>query len=87
MFNFFNELKKTLSHYSPQIIDSYHLVNVSGKMLYIEGHLGLISLSKESIKLKIKNGCVIIEGEGLILSELTDSTMKIVGNIKKTEVI
>ncbi len=87
MFNFFNELKKSLSHYQQQTITNYHLVNVSGKMLYVEGHLGLTILSKEMIAFKVKGGRVTVEGANLILSELTENTMKIVGDIKKTEVV
>ena len=87
MFNFFDELKKSISHIEPQILSNYNIVNVSGKILYVEGHLGLTMLSKKTITFKVKKARVIVEGEELSLAELGDTTLKIVGNINKVEVI
>ena len=41
MFNFFDEIKdiKNIS-----IVEKYNLVNISGQILYVEGHLGLTNL-------------------------------------------
>lgn len=82
MFNFFNELKKKGNG---EFIQTFNIVNTSGKMLYIEGHLGLTVMTPQMIAFKIKNGRIIVEGEGLFLSELTDNTMLIKGNIVKME--
>ncbi len=85
MFNFFDELKKSLNN--ENLIDRYNIVNVSGKILYVEGHTGICQLSKEVISFKVKGGIVIVEGSGLILNELMEKTLKITGEIKKVEVI
>ena len=82
MFNFFDELKKKSS--SGMIYD-FNIVNISGKMLYVEGHKGLTILEEKMIAFKIKSGRVVIEGEGLYLSELTDNTMLIKGKVIKVE--
>lgn len=87
MFNFFDEIKKTVKNFEPQELTSYNIVNISGKILYVEGHLGLTELGKERISFKVKKGRVTVEGENLCLAELADSTMKIVGDIKKFEVL
>lgn len=87
MFNFFDEIKRSVNKVEPQILSSYNIVNISGRILYVEGHLGLTQLSNEVITFKIKKGRVTVEGEELVLAELTDSTMKITGVIKKVEVI
>ncbi len=87
MFNFFEEIKKSISKIEPQILSSYNMINISGRILYVEGHLGLTLLSKETITFKVKKGRAIVEGEDLTLAELTDSTIKITGIIKKVEVI
>ncbi len=87
MFNFFDEIKKSISKIQPQVLSNYNIINISGKILYIEGHLGLTLLSKETITFKVKKGRAIVEGEDLTLAELTDTTMKIVGTIKKVEVV
>lgn len=85
MFNFFDEIKKASG--SGEVIDNYQIINISGKVVYVEGHRGLTSLSKEEIAFKVKGGRVVIEGSELVLAELTDTTIKICGNIKKQEVI
>lgn len=87
MFNFFDEIKKSISKIEPQVLSNYNIINISGKILYVEGHLGLTLLSKESIVFKVKKGRAIVEGEELALAELTDTTIKIVGTIKKVEVV
>ncbi len=85
MFNFFEEIKKGVSGLQPNLLNSYNIINISGKILYIEGHTGLTTLSKEMISFKIKNGRIVVEGKNMILQELTDNTMKIVGEIVKVE--
>ena len=64
---------------------TFNIVNISGKILYAEGHLGLTILSSEMIAFKIKGGRVVIEGKNMILSELTDNTLLIQGDIIKME--
>lgn len=85
MFNFFEEIKKSVG--LERDILAYNLVNVGGKILYVEGHQGLTILSKEMIAFKVKRARVTVEGRDLKLFELTESTMKIVGQIVKVEVI
>ncbi len=82
MFNFFVEIKSGLG----EIQKKYNIVNVSGKLVYIEGHKGLSILSKELICLKIKKGNIKIEGQNLILKEIYDECAKITGIIEKIEV-
>lgn len=85
MFNFFDEIKKGIDAIEPTL-NSYNLVNISGKLLYVEGHKGLTLLSKDIISFKIKGGRINVEGKDLVLNELTENTMKIVGQIIKVEV-
>lgn len=83
MFNFFSEIKQNLK----EEFDGFNLINLSGKLLYVEGHMGLLTLSKENISFKIKKGVVLVEGSNLVLSELSENTIKISGTIKKVEQI
>lgn len=85
MFNFFDEIKKSVGLENDVL--AYNLVNVGGKILYVEGHQGLTILSKEMIAFKVRRARVTVEGKDLKLFELTDSTMKIVGQIGKVEVV
>lgn len=85
MFNFFGEVKEGLRNAKDMDLTVYNLINISGKILYVEGHCGLLTLSKDLIIFKIKNGRVVVEGEGMFLQELTENTLKITGKIKKVE--
>lgn len=85
MFNFFDEIKRKTAH-CKDIIGEFNLVNISGRLLYVEGHKGLTVLTQEMIAFKIKKGRVIIEGENMVLTELTSNTMLIEGKIVKTEI-
>ena len=82
MFNFFDEIKSCVKN----INNKYNIVNMSGKLVYIEGHKGLSVLSKEMICLRVKKGSIKIEGRELILKELYDECVKISGIIEKIEV-
>lgn len=81
MFNFFNEIKSNLKSQ----IDGFNIVNISGMILYVEGHLGLLTLSRQSISFKVKGGVFLVEGDDMILAELNENTIKISGKIKKVE--
>ena len=77
MFNFFGEIKKDLK------VDEFHIINISNRILYVEGHRGIKTLTKSLVVFRVKNGSVEVEGEGLKLSELTENTLKISGEIKR----
>lgn len=83
VFNFLSEIKQNLK----VELDSFNLINISGRLLYVEGHVGLVTLSKEIISFKVKKGVVMVEGSDLVLSEMSENTIKITGNIKKVEQI
>lgn len=85
MFNFFDEIKGNLKKIDQNILNSYNLISLSGKILYVEGHLGLTILTDSLIAFKVKKGRIEVSGSDLVLSELSQNTMKIEPNIKKVE--
>ena len=87
MFNFLSEVKENLKNPSGLDLNGFNIINLSGHLLYVEGHLGLVTLSKELISFKVKKAVIMVEGEDMILSELSDNTIKICGKIKKVEMI
>lgn len=87
MFNFLNEIKDNLKNPKDYSFDSFNIINISGNLLYVEGHLGLVTLSKELISFKVKRGVIMVEGVDMILAELNENTIKITGKIKKVEQI
>lgn len=87
MFNFYNEIKDNLKNPKGLDLNGFNIINLSGHLLYVEGHLGLVTLSKQQISFKVRRGVIMVEGEDMILSELSDNTIKICGIIKKIEQI
>ena len=84
MFNFFDEIKKELGILVGDA--SYQIVDVGGKGLYVEGHLGVLKLSDELIMFKTKKKIISVSGKGLKLKILTKSTLSIMGEIESIEV-
>lgn len=79
MFNFLEEIKKK-ARKSKLAVD-YNVILVSGRLLYIEGHLGLTIISPTLMALKVKGSRLEIEGQELSITELTENTLLIEGNI------
>ena len=59
MFNFFFFFKENLKDKNKLEFDVFNLVNISGRILYAEGHKGLVTLSKELISFKVKTGVIL----------------------------
>lgn len=85
IFNYFGELKKQFN-LPETVLNSYNIVNIGGHFVYVEGHLGLLTLSTEKISFKIKKGIVEVKGNEMFLKELTENTLAIQGKIYKIEV-
>ncbi len=86
MFNFFEEIKKKAGDIDNNLLNDYNIINLSGKLLYVEGHQGVTIVNSEMLAFKIKRGRVVVEGEGLFLCELTDNTLTVQGKINKMEI-
>lgn len=85
MFNFFDEIKSkvNLDH---NLLNDYNIINISGKLLYVEGHQGVTIITKEMVAFKVKKGRVVVEGHDMILNELTENTLLLQGKITKMEI-
>ncbi len=86
MFNFFDDLKKEFK-LQPSVFSAFNLVMVSTSLVYLEGHKGLLKLSDENVTLRVKKGVVCIMGKNLKISEMTQKTIAISGEISKVEVL
>lgn len=80
MFNFFSELKEKCENLKDKI-SPYQIVMVGDFLFYLEGDLTLMTLTKENIVIKVKNGVIIITGENLSIKDLTSNTITILGKI------
>ena len=86
MFNFFDEIKNKAGRLDNNLLNDFNIINLSGKLLYVEGHLGVTVINQDMIAFKVKKGRVVIEGEDLFLCELTDNTLTLQGKINKMEI-
>lgn len=84
MFNFFAEIKKELK--LPQSEETYQCVFIGGKILYVEGHKGLVTLSEQLIMFKTKNKIISVSGEKLKLKILSKTTLSVMGEIEHIEI-
>ena len=84
MFNFFNEIKDKFDD-SLEKLNDYKVINISGKILYVEGQKGLITISENLINFKVYKGVITVEGKNLKMKECTSNTLSISGEIIKVE--
>ena len=85
MFNFFDEIKNKVGSMKEDVFDNFDIVNLSGKVVYVEGHMGLVQLSKEKIVFKVKKGQISVEGRELKIPEISENTLYICGQIDRVE--
>lgn len=85
MFNFFDEIKNKVKTTKEDFFDNFNIVNLSGKIVYVEGHMGLVLLSKEKIIFKVKRGQVSVEGKDLKMPEISENTLLISGQVERVE--
>lgn len=84
MFNFFNEIVNDFG-LEGQAVNSFNIINMSNKLVYMEGHKGIVSISATEIAIKVKNGVVIVSGADLKIKRITSKTLAISGKIKQME--
>lgn len=84
MFNFFSEIKKELK--LSNLDSDYQMVNISGRILYVEGHKGLLNLSNEMVMFKTKNKIISVSGSNLKLNILSETTLSVTGEIESVEI-
>lgn len=58
---------------------------IDNQSVLIEYHCGVISYSTSSIRIKTKNGCILVCGSGLVVSKISCDLLRIHGLIKNVE--
>ena len=84
MFNFFSEL---VADFGLEIdkLNSFNIVNMSNKLVYIEGQKGVVKIGSESMSIRVKGGVIVVFGQNLKLKKITGTTVCIVGEIEGIE--
>lgn len=67
--------------------NEYRLINIGGKLLYVEGHTGINVLGEKEISLHLKKRLLTIKGEGLSIKYFDKKTAYIVGRIVEVVVL
>lgn len=81
---FLDELSKITGLPISETFKDYKIINVGGKVIYIQNYLKLLTYNQEEIVLKIKNNELIIEGKDLKIAELGEKNILIKGQINKS---
>ena len=84
MFNFFDEIVGDFG-LEVEKINQFNVINMSNKLLYVEGQRGIFCLTDENISLRVKGGVLQVNGIGLKLKRISKTTLVITGNIKSIE--
>lgn len=84
MFNFFSELALD---YNLNIgeYNQFNLVNLSNRLVYIEGQKGIIKIATDCITFRVKKSVISVFGQNLTIKRITDTTLVISGEIKQIE--
>ncbi len=84
MFNFFSEL---VADFGIEIdkVNSFNIVNMSNKLVYIEGQKGVIKIGDDSMSIRVKGGVIVVFGKNLKLKKITGTTVCIMGEIHQIE--
>ena len=61
------------------ILDLPRITMVGNIQLYIENHRGVIAYDENQVRLSVKNGVLIIQGEGLQIKNLLEEELLIKG--------
>lgn len=62
-------------------LKEYRYINIGGKLVYIEGQNGILSLSKEEISFKVRKKVCTIKGSDLYIKYYDNSTAVVCGSI------
>ncbi|MEG1752195.1 MAG: YabP/YqfC family sporulation protein [Clostridia bacterium] len=86
MFNFFDEIKKEFKLVEDEF-SGFCMINLSNKLIYVEGHRGMLGFSSEKITFKTKQSVLEITGTNLMLKMLSSTTLCVQGDIIFAKVV
>lgn len=68
-------------------LKEYRYINIGGKMVYLEGQKGIVTLNKEEVSFKLHKKVCSIKGVDLYIKYYDSSTALVCGNIISVVVI
>ena len=68
-------------------LKEYRYINIGGKMVYIEGQNGIVSLSKEEISFRMRKKVCTIKGSDLYVKYYDNCTAVVCGSVVSVVVL
>ena len=80
----FQEKFKDIFELPDEVIADLPLIMITGhRKLLLENHKGIAAYNRETVKIRIKNGYLIIEGRRLEIEEIQSEHLQLSGTINK----
>lgn len=68
-------------------LKEYRYTNIGGKMIYLEGQRGIVTLTKEEVSFKLKTKTFTIKGTDLFIKYYDNNTALVYGSIVSVVVL
>ena len=68
-------------------LKEYRYINIGGKMVYVEGQNGILTLSRDEISFKLRKKTCTIKGSDLYIKYYDNSTAVVCGSIVSVVVL
>ena len=68
-------------------LKEYRYINIGGKMVYVEGHCGIITLTKEEIAFKMRKKTCKVAGTDLYIKYYDNCTAVVCGSVVSVVVL
>ena len=85
--NFLEDITNFICKDETLIATEYRCVNIDGKYLYIEGIIGIKTLSEKEIEFNLKKKTIKVIGNDMFIKYFDNSTAVISGRIIQTIVL
>lgn len=85
--NIKNVFAKVLEVPKEVVIDLPLISMMGNEEITIENYKGVIEYSEEKIRINTAKGVVKVEGKSMVLKEITDDEIQILGNVVKIEFV
>ncbi len=85
MFSFFSEVAEMSGLPLEILTNGFRVINFSNKAVYIENFKSILQFQTTEIGLKMKKGMMKVLGQDLVIKNLNENTVLVVGKIEKVE--
>ena len=85
MFSFFSEVAEMSGLPFEILTNGFRVINFSNKAVYIENFKSILQFQTTEVGLKMKKGMMKVLGQDLVIRNLNENTVLVVGKIEKVE--